>query len=66
MAQENNSACTELELRKAKAQTEQAYEFLEILEAKTWCKTTQMDIQDFLRKTGHWPELQKTQEEAVL
>lgn len=57
--------CSDLE--EAKAFTKSAYEFLEKLEAKTWCKATQTSIQNYLREVGYWPEVKKAkQEEAVL
>lgn len=39
------------------------YEFLEILEAHTWCRKTQMEIQDYLRKVGYWPAKEDKKEE---
>lgn len=43
------------DLQEAKAHTKEAYEFLEKLEATTWCKGTQAKIQSYLRAVGYWP-----------
>ena len=39
------------------------YEFLERLESQTWCRKTQMEIQQYLRKVGFWPDLEEKKEE---
>lgn len=55
-----------LDLEEKKALNKEAYEFMERLEAHTWCRKTQMEIQDFLRKVGYWPAKEKTEETVEL
>ena len=51
----------ENDLIESKASIKDAYEFLEKLEAQSWCKKTQEEIRAYLRMVGHWP----TQEDLV-
>lgn len=54
------------DLDEARAFTKEAYEFMEKLEAHTWCRRTQSEIQAFLRSVGHWPVAVEKNEEVVL
>jgi hypothetical protein len=56
------------DLQKAQASTKDAYEFLERLEAHTWCRKTQGEIQAYLRAVNYWPALNedKTVKDAEL
>lgn len=46
------------DLIEAKASTTDAYEFLEKLEANSWCRKTQSEIQAYLRAVNYWPALE--------
>lgn len=54
------------DLQEAQANTKDAYEFLEKLEASTWCKGTQDKIQAYLRSVGYWPPVAGEQPPAEL
>lgn len=43
------------DVQAVQAEIKDAYEFLEKLEATTWCKGTQAKIQGYLRSVGYWP-----------
>lgn len=50
-------------VKKESAEVKAAYEFLERVESQTWCRKTQMEIQEYLRKVGFWPANEDKKEE---
>lgn len=54
------------DLLESKATIKDAYEFLEKLEAQTWCKKTQEEIRAYLRMVGYWPTMEDLVKEPKL